>query len=216
MTLKRLPGVALILTMVAWTAAGVSVTKTAWAKHPYPTPGLETRSWQITFTWHRPMRLMMFVGAGAKRRLKTFWFLRYTVANNTHRNLFFIPRIELVADTGKIIRPVITVSPKMLKKIRTATGDPFIINPALIAGRLLQGADNARESVAVFTGIPAAARAFRIFIGGLSGETAVQKNPLTHKPVVLHKTLVLHYWIPGKAIRIRPRSRLLSKKWVMR
>lgn len=130
--------------------------------------------------------------------------------------MFFNPQFELIADNGKILAPVAAVAPRLFNKIKAVSAKPFLINPMLIAGRLLQGADNAKQSVVVFTHLPATARGFRLFISGLSGETATQKDPITGRNIVLHKTLVLHYWIPGHSIHITPRPQLLSHTWVMK
>ncbi len=182
---------------------------------PWPTVPLISRSWHINFTASKLHRVLVRNPQG-KLPIQTFWFLRYTVTNPMAQDLYFNPRFVLIAGNGKIIPPVAAVTPALLETMRTVTGDPFIANPALVVGKLLQGAENARDSVAVFTGVPRGAGTVRLFVTGLSGTIATQVDPLTHKPVVLHKTLVLRYWIPGRAIRIRPRVRLLSRKWVMR
>ncbi len=182
---------------------------------PWPTVPLISRSWHINFTASKPHRVFVRNPQG-KVPVQAFWFLRYTVTNPMARDLYFNPRFALIAGNGKIIAPVAAVTPALLETIRTVTGDPFIVNPALVVGKLLQGAENARDSVAVFAGVPPGTGTIRLFVTGLSGTIATQVDPLTHKPVVLHKTLMLRYWIPGRAVGIRPRVRLLSRKWVMR
>jgi len=198
---------------VAFLATGIV---TAAAKKPYPTPNMLHHGWQLSFVWHKPQRIYVAVGHGIHRSLREYWFMRYTVTNNTHQDIFFIPSFVLATDTGKVLRPVTGLSPRILTKIRTVTGDQFIISPGLIAGKLLQGDDNAKDGVAVFTGVPFKARRFNIFVSGLSADTALQKNPLTHKDVVLHKTLELNFWIPGESVRIVPQPQFAGKKWVMR
>jgi hypothetical protein len=81
---------------------------------------------------------------------------------------------------------------------------------------LLQGEDNAKDGVIIFTDIDSEARNFQLFVSGLSGETAEVKNPVTGKPVILQKTLELDYNVPGQAIGIQPRSELRAVKWVMK
>lgn len=186
------------------------------AHHLAPRPSLVTRSWQIDFQNSIPHRLIVVRGKGAAQHVIKYWFMTYTVVNNTHKDLFFNPQLELMADNGKILEPVAAVAPRLFKKIKAVSASPFLINPMLIAGRLLQGADNAKQSVVVFTNLPPVARGFRVFVSGLSGETAVQKDPVTGDNIVLHKTLVLHYWIPGHSIHMTPKPILLSHKWVMK
>ena len=204
---------------LAWMLAAVFFTAGlagAGAKKPYPTVNMLHHGWQLSFVWHKPHRIYVAVGHGVSRSLREYWFMRYTVTNNTHRDIFFIPGFVLTTDTGKVLHPVAGLSPRVLTKIRTVTGDQFIISPGLIAGKLLQGDDNAKDGVAVFTHVPVKARQFKIFVSGLSGDTALQKNPLTHKDVVLHKTLQLNFWIPGESVRIVPQPQFAGKKWVMR
>ncbi|MGC8624002.1 MAG: hypothetical protein ACP5VQ_01895 [Phycisphaerae bacterium] len=200
--------------VLLFTATGITVR--AAVKKPYPTPNMLHHGWQLTFVWHKPQRVYVAVGHGIHRNLREYWFMRYTVINNTHRDIFFIPSFVLVTDTGKVLRPVTGLSPRVLVKIRTVTGDPFIISPGLIAGKLLQGADNAKDGVAVFTRVPSQTRQFKIFVSGLSADTALQENPLTHKTVVLHKTLLLKFWIPGQSVRMLPQPQFQGKQWVMR
>ncbi len=186
------------------------------ARHLAPRPSLVARSWQIHFQHSAPRRLIVVRGKGTAQHVIKYWFMTYTVVNNTHKDLFFNPQVELIADDGKIIAPVVAVAPRLFKKIKAVSASPFLVNPMLIAGRLLQGADNAKQSVVVFANLPPMARGFRIFVSGLSGETAVQQDPVTDQNIVLHKTLVLHYWIPGHAIHLTPKPMLLSHKWVMK
>ncbi len=206
-------GGAMLLASVA--AAFLSVPA-GLARQPAPRPSLVGRSWQIDFQHSAPHRLIVVRGSAAAQHVIKYWFMTYTVVNNTHKDLFFNPQVEVMADNGKILAPVAAVAPRLFKKIKAVSASPFLINPMLIAGRLLQGADNAKQSVVVFTNLPPMARGFRVFVSGLSGETAVQKDPITGRNIVLHKTLVLHYWIPGHAIHMTPKPMLLGHKWVMK
>jgi hypothetical protein len=81
---------------------------------------------------------------------------------------------------------------------------------------LLQGEDNAKDSVAVFPGLDAESRNFKVFVMGLSGETSEVVNPATKQPVLLQKTLELDYNIPGQAINVPPEPKLIATKWVMK
>lgn len=205
----------LALAVVAVLMAGGMMVRAA-SKKPYPVPNMLRHGWQLKFVWHKPKQIFAATGHGVNRRLRKYWIMRYTVTNNTNRDIFFIPTFALVTDTGKVLKPAVGLSPRILKKIRNVTGDKFIISPGLMAGKLLQGADNAKDGVAVFADVPSKARRFKFFISGLSGDTAVQKDPLTGKDIVLHKTLLLNFWNPGEASRISPNPQFAGKKWVMR
>ncbi len=186
------------------------------ARHLAPRPRLLSRSWQIKFIWHAPSRLFHMSGAGRHRQLHKYWFVTYTVTNTTRRDLFFIPTFQIMLDGGGLVAPKVGITPRLYRAVKRATGNPFLIDPDMVSGKLLQGADNAKDSFAIFSRIPSGVRGFRIFISGLSGETAVQKDPLNGKPVVLHKTLVLDYRIGGHAINLSPAPILVKKYWVMR
>ena len=49
-----------------------------------------------------------------------------------------------------------------------------------------------------------------------SHATAEVENPVTHKPVILQKTLELDFNIPGQAVGVDPRCTLTATKWVMK
>lgn len=194
----------------------VAVAPIVSARHLAPRPKLFSRSWQIKFVWHTPTRLFHMTGTDGHARLEKYWFLTYTIINNTRRDLYFAPAFELRMANGRIISPVVGITPRLYKSVERATGNPFLIDPDMVSGKLLQGADNAKDSFVIFRGVPSGMRGFQVFVSGLSGETAVQKNPLTGKPVVLHKTLVLDYHISGHAINVTPKPVLVKKYWVMR
>ncbi len=216
MNIKKLCGYMVVSAALTCGVALVLSSRGVLARSLAPRPALASRSWQLNFSFSKPQRMQVVVGHGQHAHVVTCFYLRYTVVNNTGRDIFFVPRFEMVTDTGRVIPATVDISGHLFAAIRHRTGDAFLINPMLVAGRLLQGKDYARDSVAVFMGLTTKDRGFKIFVSGLSGETAVQANPLTGKPVVLHKTLLLHYSVPGEAINMRPHPILLSKTWVMR
>lgn len=216
MKMKKLFGCVITGIAVTCGVALVFSSSKVVARSLAPRPALASRSWQLDFSFSKPQRMRVMVGQGRQAHVVTCYYLRYTVVNNTGKDIFFVPRFEMLTDTGRVIAATSDISGKLFAAIRHRTGDAFLINPMLVAGRLLQGKDYARDSVAVFMGLTSKDRGFKIFVSGLSGETAVQTDPLTGKPVVLHKTLLLHYSVPGEAINLRPHPILLSKTWVMR
>lgn len=200
----------------AITVGVLAVAPVVTARRLAPQPKLFSRSWQIKFVWHTPARLFHMSGAGRNARLQKYWFLTYTIINNTRRDLYFTPSFEMRLDNGRLIAPMVGITPDLYRSVKRATGNPFLVNPDLVSGKLLQGADNAKDSFAIFSRVPSGIRGFKVFVSGLSGETAVQKNPLNGKPVVLRKTLVLDYHIAGHAVNITPKPILVKKYWVMR
>ena len=216
MNMKKIFGCVVMNLALAGGVALVLSSRGVVARPLAPRPALAPRSWQLNFSFSKPQRMQLTVGHGRQAHVVTCYYLRYTVVNNTGKDIFFVPRFDMVTDTGRVIPATVDISGQLFAAIRHRTGDAFLINPMLVAGRLLQGKDYAKDSVAVFMGLTSKDRGFKIFVSGLSGETAVQADPLTGKPVVLHKTLVLHYSVPGEAINMRPHPILLSRTWVMR
>jgi hypothetical protein len=121
-----------------------------------------------------------------------------------------------MTDTGQILTSGKNVDSSIFNKIKELYRNPLLEDPFQVFGKILQGEDNAKDGVMIFTGVDPDARLFRFAISGLSGETSETENPLTHEKVILHKTLIVEYEIPGEAIGIDPHPQLKSKKWVMR
>jgi hypothetical protein len=142
--------------------------------------------------------------------------MRYTVSNHTGRSRFFYPRVVMTTDSGQIIKSGKRVSHALFRKIKRLFRDPYMEDQHMLIGRLLQGKSNAKDGVAIFARVDKKVRDFSIYFTGLSGDTAVQTDPLTHKHIVLRKTLKLKYHVPGQAIGIAPHVEFDGKSWVMR
>ena len=170
-------------------------------------------SWQLDVKCGNLERI--FVNVDGKD--KPFWFLRYTVTNNSGKDVLFTPDFEIVADTGDVVHAFKDVPNSVFTKIKEIYGkNSYLLSPTDVYGKLLQGEDNAKDSVAIFPALDPQARDFQLFFTGLSGETAEVKNPVTGKPVILQKTMELDFNIPGEAIGIEPHPRLKGTKWVMK
>ncbi|MCH7702946.1 MAG: hypothetical protein IID37_14785, partial [Planctomycetes bacterium] len=62
-----------------------------------PTPGLIPRSWELDFTFHDPQRIT--VQHAGQTEGTTYWYLLYSVTNQTDRDVEFHPTFELVTDS---------------------------------------------------------------------------------------------------------------------
>ena len=178
----------------------------------FPQPSLTPVSWQLKFQHHGLERI--FVTIDGKEQ--PFWFMRYTVINKSGQDILFTPSFELVSDTGQVSQGYKDEHNIVFEKIKKLYNSNLLLSPANIVGKLLQGEDNAKDSVAIFPALDPDARKFQLFVSGLSGETAEVKNPVNGKPVLLQKTLELDFTIPGQAIGIDPQVRLDETKWVMK
>jgi len=162
-----------------------------------------------------------------------FWYLRYLVTNETGEDREFTPVIDLATNTGQLIRAGTSIPPVAYDEIKALHHQPLLKDLPAMAGRLLQGADNAKAGVAIWPDFDEQAGQIDIFISGLSGETQVVQlpNPVERvtptaqgddiveqvTEVVLRKTLKLTYALPGEAdARLTAPAALVARKWVMR
>lgn len=172
-----------------------------------PQASVVPQTWELTFG-AQPLERMVVDG-------KTYFYVRYKVVNNTGKDILFTPDFQLMTDTGQIIQSD-QQADKVFKKIKDLYRSQFMQSPIEILGKIRQGEDNAKEGVAIFTGLDADARNIRIFISGLTGDTAEVTNPVSGKKEILQKTLVLEYDVPGQAIGIDIQPQGKMPYWVMR
>ena len=190
-------------------AGSLSLASRAFAA---PEPSIVPVSWELNFRHGDLQRLVTSVNG----KSETFWYMRYTVINNSNQDVLFTPDFQLSTDTGQVQSAFKDVPSSVVTQIKSMYKNTQLLGPNEILGKLLQGEDNAKDGVIVFSNIDPEARDYQIFIAGLSGETAQVDNPLTHQAAVLQKTLILDYLIPGQAIGIQPQPKLKAVKWVMK
>ena len=158
-----------------------------------------------------------------------FWYLLYTVTNNTGREAEFYPMFHLVTDTLEVVEGGENIHPKVYEAIqaRHRRQYPFFVAPPAAYGRLIQGGDNRRTSTAVFRDFDPQASGFAVYVGGLSGEIVRLNNPAfdagkaesdnNRRSFILRKTLGIHYDLPGDSYtrRVAVPTRV-KREWVMR
>jgi hypothetical protein len=197
-----------------------------------PKPSDISTSWQLDFQVQDPKPVRLEVPG--QKGLVTFWYVEYTVSNQTNEEQVFVPDFVLYTDNGQILRAGQDVPGTVFRSIKETLNEPLLKDQADISGRILRGSNNAKQGVMIFRDIDPEAGAFDIFVGGLSGETAVVQlpNPIPmttydrekkkqvvemRDKIVLSKTLDLSYSLPGAAsARFKSLPTLLAKTWVMR
>ena len=205
-----------------------------------PKPSPAPKSWNLTFYYEDPQRIT--VTLPGEQAPRTYWYLLYTVVNETGRDLDFYPDFHLMTATGRLIPSELGVNPAVFEQIkkRYARSRPFLQSRTQIIGRLRQTADHAEEGVAIWPDTVATTGKFTIYISGLSGESAEVPNPafdpgrpqvvqekladgttipraVNPRAFTLHRTLAIHYDLPGDA-RTRSAARPVrtGQEWVMR
>jgi hypothetical protein len=216
--------------LFSWLLAGVALTAAlslslpapaddAASQPATPAPSRDPRepsrvpiSWELSFKHGTLERAVVPVDG----KDQTYWFMRYTVTNNSGRDILFTPSFEIVAESGVASSAIKNVPAPVFAKIKSLYNNSFLLSPINVDGKLLQGEDNAKDSVAIFPALDPESRNFKIFVMGLSGETSEVVDPISKKQVLLQKTLELDYNLPGQAIDITPQPKLLATKWVMK
>ena len=178
-----------------------------------PEPSIMPQSWQLEMTIE-PLRRIDVHWPGQSSPM-TYWYLLYQVVNNTHQEIEFVPTFHLTTPSGQVLRD--SPDPNIFAKIKQLHGQALLENSVEIIGPLLQGEDNARDGVAIWSNVEPQADAFTIYAGGFSGEASVVRSPATGNRVLLRRNIRLQYGVPGDAVNTRPmRGKLIKRDAVMR
>lgn len=173
--------------VMAWSGAAQRVMA-------YPEPAAVSPSWSLDIEVSKPEAISIEDVDGS---IRWFWYITYKVTNPTNEDLLFIPEITIANDTGKILTAGENVPSTVFPAIKKRLGNPLLLSPVEVVGKLLQGEDFAREGVAIWPASEADVDAFAVFIAGLNGETQNVTNPLTGESVLVRRTLMLEYKAPG-------------------
>lgn len=185
-----------------------------------PAPSITPQTWQLEFQFEDPQRLVIQLPGEAKPRV--YWYMLYNVVNNSGKDVQFLPRFEIVTNDLKVMPADSAADPAVFAAIKKlhAKDRPFLLEPLEATGKLLQGADNTKDSVAIWRDFSGQTRRFTLFVGGLSGDNVVIPNPtfdparpetelregsdgqkikVTVNPrrFTLYKTLSVAYTLPG-------------------
>jgi len=207
----------------------IALTAIASVALAYPKPSPHKISWELDLEHGQPTRILVQEPGGAAP--KAYWYVTFTVTNNTKEDQLFLPVFELVDTKGNVHRSEKDVPKAVFDTIKIREGKKLMEPIGTVSGKLLVGSDQARESVAIWPEPMERMGTFTIFVTGLSGETVWYKDGkevhMTQadwtkiKPEqageILRKTLALEYQVPGdEFFPGRDRVVLKSKDWVMR
>lgn len=186
-----------IAALVLFVCVGLGVCGSALAPKTasaYPEPAIVSPSWSLDVEVTAPEAISIEDVDGS---IRWFWYITYKVVNPTDEDLLFIPEITIANDLGEIITAGENVPPTVFPAIKERLGNPLLLSPVQVVGKLLQGEDFAREGVAIWPAAAGDVDAFSVFIAGLNGETQNIENPLTGESVLVRRTLMLDYKSPG-------------------
>ncbi len=164
------------------------------AASAYPEPDIVSNSWKLDFSWSKPQPIAYKQSDGS---YKWYWYMPYKVVNNTDQKVLFIPEVTLATDTGKIVTAGEDVPASLFPRIKERLRNPLLESPIEVVGEILRGEDFAKESVIIWPAFKNDVDELSIFVAGLSGETATVKDPLSGEPVMMRRTLMMRYKLPG-------------------
>ena len=191
---------------------------------PQPAMAPADDVWQLDIEFRGQPRMIM-VRLPGDMKVKRFWYLPYTITNNTGDDVTFYPRFELLTNTLKLSSAGVGVRRAVFEQIRQQydTTLPLMEHEDLITGKVLVGADHARDSVAIFEDFDPTATSVSLFVTGLSSEAVSVDHPVKVDDdgapikIRLHKTLKLQYHTPGD--EFNPQQRVMhyrQRDWIMR
>ena len=192
--------------------AGLGVVRSA---EGYPEPKIVQDTWQMDVTYGEPK--MISVGLPGEQGKRLYGYITYTVTNRTGADQLFVPEFLVVTDAGDVIEGNRGVNPAVYRAIAARERNPLMQEPASAVGRLLQGKDQARDSVVIWEIPSHDVDEVRVYFAGLSGETHIVADPAGGEDKVLRKNLMLVYDTPGDAShRSDVPYNLKSASWVVR
>jgi len=184
-----------------------------------PEPALVSKSWEFKVSFSTPKAIAV---RNLQGEYEWFWYMAYKVVNNSGQERLFIPDITIASDQGDIMPAGKNVRTAVFDDIKKHLGNKLLDSPTSVVGQLLQGEDNAKESVAIWPASKHNIDRISIFFAGLSGETIVVTAPDpadTSKTLetLVTKTLMIDYELPGFPISPQDQTvQYKGQKWIMR
>lgn len=151
---------------------------------------------------------------------RRFWYTILTIENRTGQDIGFFSKCDLMTDTFQILPAGKLVPVAVFEQIRQRhlRKYPLLQYLPKVKSKILQGEDNAIDVAIIWSDIKPQSKSVKLFITGLSNETATVEVPDRENAVVfLRKTLELTFQLKGASVW-RSDSDIVfrGKRWVMR
>ncbi len=187
----------------------LALASAARADVPYPKPSPYPISWELDFTHSLPKRIVVDTANAPSPR--AFWYITYTVTNNTDKEQVYLPQFNLLADDAKVYRSDKNIAKPVFDLIKDREHNPYLEPFETITGEVRIGPAEARDGVAVWPEPMTKMGHFSIFVTGLSGESVILRmvngdlqtvdnaDDLKDKTglIFLRKTLQMNFFIRG-------------------
>jgi hypothetical protein len=201
--------IALLAAALAPHAARAADTDDPDASFPQPSP--YPTSWQLDFKHAEPKRIVVDVPGSITPQ--AYWFVTYTVTNNTDQEQQFLPTFELLSGSLKLYKANQNIPLRVFQAIKNREHNNLLEPSTSITGTLRIGQAEARDGVMIWPEPAGALGHFSIFVTGLSGEAIMLKHAdgqyqkVTDADqlkdpkslIILRKTLQINYFIRGDA-----------------
>jgi hypothetical protein len=184
---------------------------------------IKGEKWTLDFKFENPEPIV--ITDPEKGEKQVYWYVVYTITNNTGGERSVVPVFTLYGDTGAVrkagLYPTVHDAIKKSRKIK------FLENAVQVIGKIAQGEDSARTGVAIFAPLERETDHFTVFVEGLSGEyierpdrtKKIEPGHLAEgdKLLRLRKTLALAFDLPGDKWWMNLDQPIFkSKKWTWR
>lgn len=204
----------LAVVLVAMASLALSATSIARAPEPNPIPV----RWQLDLDVG-PLRVASVETPGQGPML--YYYLTYTVTNNTDEDILLAPSFDLSTETGISVVAGQGVPASVTREILGRLNNPLLNDQVNMIGVLRRGVAHARQGLVVWPVRDVAADEVRVYMAGFSGETAriqvVDRHSGNLRDVVLRKTMMAIHHTPGNidGVGSEPLNRV-EARWIMR
>jgi len=147
----------------------------------YAEPSIINPTWAFDLAINNPQPIAV---PDAQGRMVWYWYLPYQVVNNTREDRLFIPEVTVLDNHGRIVTAGRRIPQNVYPAIAERLGNPLLESPDDVLGRLLQGEDFAKDSVAIWSASQRDVDEFTVFFAGADGETKPLISPRTGQPVL--------------------------------
>ena len=204
-----------------------------------PQPDAVTQDWSFDFEHSKPNTIAIESADGT---VQWYWYMTYKVTNFEENELFFDPRIVIQSDNGEIVTANLGIDATVFKEVRNLLENPLLLSPVEVPGRVFKGKNFARQSAIIWKVSDEDIDNFKVFVGGIYGETKTVKDPSSGEPIMVpvidaltgepkkdddgndvmqplevKRTRMIHYKTPGtEEDRQNPAIQLIEEKDVLR
>lgn len=202
------------LSIVALAGMASLVGMTGMAPEPDPIP----RRWELKVDVGA-LRVTTMEVAGQPR---AFAYMTYKVTNKSGKDLLFAPSFELSFGGPKAVRAGSDIPAEVTDALLAKIGDPLVQDQIAVIGTLLNGDENARQGLVIWSCENLAPQKLSMYAAGFSGETATvelpsPKDPKVKEKAILRKTLMVQYAQVGEIGGRGDKALDVSEqRWIMR